>query len=94
LLPILDLADRNFNVWWTTYNHSLDRVNLGARMEWLNFSGRNDKVKALLQFGYTPKQELEYRFPYLNKRQSFGITTSFLHSINTQQLRTRNNLSN
>lgn len=83
-VPILELSDRNFNVWWTTYNHSLRRINLGARLEWLNFTGRNDKLKAKIQFGYTPKQELEYRFPYLNQRQSLGITTSFVHSINKE----------
>ncbi len=84
VLPILDLADRNFNVWWTTYNHSLDRLNLGARLEWLNFTGRNDKIKAKLQVGYSPKQELEYRFPFLNKQQSLGITAGFLHGINKE----------
>lgn len=83
-VPILDLADRNFNVWWTTYNHSLDRLNLGARLEWLNVTGWNDKLKAKIQFGYTPKQDLEYRFPYLNRRQSLGITTGFSHSINKE----------
>ncbi len=83
-LPILELADRNFNVWWNTYNHKLDRLNLGARLDFLNFSGRNDKLKAKLQIGYTPKQELEYRFPYLNRSQSLGITIGFLHSINKE----------
>lgn len=84
LLPIFDLADRNFNVWWTTYNASLSRVNLGARIDWLNFSGRNDKLKAKIQFGFTPKQEIEYRFPYFNRKQSVGMTTGFLHSINKE----------
>jgi outer membrane protein assembly factor BamA len=83
-LPIIELADRNFNVWWTTYNHSLDRLNLGGRLEWLNFTGRNDKLKAKLQVGYTPKQEIEYRFPYLNKAQSLGVTTGFQHSVNKE----------
>lgn len=91
-VPILDLADRNFNVWWTTYNHSLDRLNLGARLDYLNFTGRNDKLKAQWQIGYTPKQEIEYRFPYLNKKQSFGFTTGILHSINKEvNFRSRNN---
>ena len=84
VLPIVDLADRNFNVWWTTYEHDFSRINIGARLNWLNFSGRNDKLKGKLQFGYTPQQELEYRFPYLNRRQTLGITTSFLHSINKE----------
>jgi len=83
-VPILELADRNFNVWWTTYNHSFDRINLGGRLDWLNFTGRNDKLKAKMQFGYVPKQDIEYRFPYLNKKQSIGITTSFSHSINKE----------
>jgi len=83
-LPILELADRNFNVWWNTYDHKLDRLNLGGRLEFLNFTGRNDKLKAKLQFGYTPKQELEYRFPYLNRRQSLGVSVGFLHSINKE----------
>lgn len=79
-VPILDLADRNFNVWWTDHNHSLERINLGARLDYLNFSGRNDKLKAALQIGYTPKQQIEYRFPYFNKRQSLGLTAGFQHS--------------
>lgn len=80
--PIVELADRNFNVWWNTCNHSFNRLNLGARLDWLNFTGRNDKLKMKIQFGFTPKQELEYRFPYLFKKQRLGITTNFLHSIN------------
>lgn len=83
-VPIAEIADRNFNVWWTTYNHSLDRLNLGARLDYLNFTGYNDKLKAKWQFGYTPKQELEYRFPYFNKNQSLGLTTGILHSINKE----------
>ncbi len=83
-VPILELADRNFNVWWSTYNRALNRLNLGARMEWLNFSGRNDKLKALFQLGFTPKQEIQYRLPYFNKKQSIGVTMGFLHSVNKE----------
>lgn len=83
-VPILEIADRNFNVWWSTYNHSLDRLNLGARLDYLNFTGHNDKLKAQWQIGYTPKQEIEYRFPYFNEKQSLGLTTGLLHSINKE----------
>src|SRR5688572_25022147 len=83
-VPIVEIADRNFNVWWTTYNHDLDRLNLGARLDYLNFSGHNDKFKAKWQTGYTPKQEIEYRFPYFNKKQSLGLTAGLLHSINKE----------
>ncbi len=92
LLPIADIADRNFNVWWNTYHHELDRLNLGAQIDFLNFTGHNDKFKAKLQFGYTPKQETEYRFPYFNKRQSLGLTVGILHSENKEvNYETRNN---
>jgi outer membrane protein assembly factor BamA len=84
LLPILDLADRNFNVWWNTYHHDFNRINIGAQLDFLNFTGHNDKFKAKLQFGYTPKQEIEYRFPYFNKKQSVGLTIGFLHSDNKE----------
>jgi outer membrane protein assembly factor BamA len=83
-VPIIELADRNFNVWWTKYNHELDRLNLGGKLEMLNFTGRNDKFKIKAQFGYTPKQEIEYRFPYFNRKQSIGLTVSGLHSINKE----------
>jgi hypothetical protein len=83
-VPIVEIADRNFNVWWSTYNHALDRLNLGARLDYLNVTGRNDKLKAKVQFGYTPKQELEYRFPYINKKQTLGFTAGVLHSANKE----------
>lgn len=82
--PIFDLADRNFNVWWNTYNGALNRLNLGARLDWLNFTGQNDKLKAKVQVGYTPKQEFEYRFPFLDRRQRFGITAGFYHASNKE----------
>ena len=50
----------------------------------MNLSGSNDKLKEKWQVGYTPKQELEYRFPYFNKRQDLGITAGVLHSINKE----------
>ncbi|HEX5112671.1 MAG TPA: POTRA domain-containing protein [Saprospiraceae bacterium] len=83
-LPIVELADRNFNVWWNTYNHDFSRLNLGGRLDFLNFTGRNDKLKIKLQFGYTPKQELEYRFPYFGWRQNLGVAVGFLHSNNRE----------
>lgn len=82
--PIFDLADRNFNVWWNTYNGALNRVNLGLRLDWLNLTGYNDKLKGVLQFGYTHRQQIEYRFPYLDKKQRIGITGFFQHTTNKE----------
>ena len=77
-VPVFEIADRNFNVWWTTYNHAFNRLNIGARLDWLNFSGRNDKLKAKWQIGYTPKQEIEYRFPYFNKKTNTRAYNRFV----------------
>ena len=72
-LPILELADRNFNVWWSEQNRALNRINLGAHFYHTNFTGRRDYFKVLAQFGYTRKYEIKYRYPYLNKAKTLGF---------------------
>lgn len=84
LVPIAELADRNFNVWWNEFNGSLKRVNLGARFTHLNLTGNLDRLKILAQFGFTPKYEIEYAFPYLNKSKTLGASIGFLHSTNKE----------
>ena len=78
--PILELADRNFNVWWNTYNRSLQRINLGLRFTHANLSGRKDALKTLVQFGFTRKFEAIYTLPSFNKAQTLGLNLNFLHT--------------
>lgn len=78
--PIVELADRNFNVWWETYDRSLRRLNLGVRFYHTNFTGRKDLLKTVVQFGFTKKYELIYTLPYFNKSRTLGLTLSFLHT--------------
>ncbi|MEL6393589.1 MAG: POTRA domain-containing protein, partial [Bacteroidota bacterium] len=52
-VPVFELADRNFNVWWSEQNRSLDRVNFGLKFTHYNFSGRRDRLKLNFQYGYT-----------------------------------------
>ena len=79
-IPVVELADRDFNVWWTEHNRDLDRINLGFKLYHFNLSGNRDRAKVNLQTGYTRKYELEYQFPYLNKGQTLGLNfiTSYL----------------
>ncbi len=79
-LPIFELADRNFNVWWTEQNKSLKRVNLGLWLTHYNFTGRRDKLKLTTQFGYTQKYELDYTLPYFNKKQTLGFDTNLFYA--------------
>ena len=72
-LPLFELADRNFNVWWSEFNRDLSRVNYGMHFYHSNFTGRRDYFKIHAQFGYTRKYEIRYTFPYLNKKQTLGL---------------------
>jgi outer membrane protein assembly factor BamA len=79
-IPIFELADRNFNVWWQEQGHSFERVNYGLRLYHINTTGRRDKSKLLVQLGYTQKYELKYELPFFNKKQTMGLGGRFLYS--------------
>jgi outer membrane protein assembly factor BamA len=72
-IPILELSDRNFSEWWHTYGRSLNRVDYGMRFRDINFRGRREDLKLVLQFGFTRKFELDYNIPYVNKKQTVGM---------------------
>jgi len=78
--PILEMADRNFNVWWDTYNHSLRRLNYGVRFYHTNLTGHKDHLKAVFQLGFTRKYELVYTLPYINRSKTLGLNVNFLHT--------------
>jgi outer membrane protein assembly factor BamA len=79
-VPLLSLADRNFNVWWDEFNHSFKRVNYGIDWTQLNITGRADALKANAQFGYTNRYEIKYRSPSLNRQRTLGFETSIAYS--------------
>src|SRR5689334_16854011 len=49
-LPVFEVVDRNFNVWWRTKDFS--RIVYGALLTWNNFRGRNETVAFAVRFGY------------------------------------------
>ncbi len=77
---LFDLADRNFNVWWTEQNRSLRRVNYGISIDHRNLTGRRDKFKITIQGGYTQKYELDYNLPGVNKKQTIGLFGNVFYS--------------
>lgn len=81
---IFELEDRNFNVWWTEHNRSLSRINYGVRIDHINLTGNKDYIKLKLQFGYTPKYELRYQFPYLNEKQTWGLAAEIFYATNKE----------
>ncbi|MCC7245755.1 MAG: BamA/TamA family outer membrane protein [Saprospiraceae bacterium] len=75
-VPLIEFADRNFNVWWTEQNRSLKRINFGIDATHLNLSGNADNLKVKAQFGYANKYEMSYRKPNINRAQTLGIQSS------------------
>ncbi|WMX14547.1 BamA/TamA family outer membrane protein [Aureispira sp. CCB-E] len=83
-LPQFELADRNFNVWWTRHNRDLKRANIGLWLIWRNLTGYNDLLKVIVQFGYTRKFELDYTLPPMGKKRKFGFNINALYSDNKE----------
>ncbi len=81
-LPILEVAERNFNVWWQTKDFS--RIVYGAVLNWNNFRGRNEVLAISARFGYTQRISFYYSIPYINKQQRSGLTFGFAYSRNHQ----------
>ncbi len=82
-IPIFELADRNFNVWWVEQNRSLKRTNYGMDFAHINVTGRNDRLKAAVKYGYTRRYELAYNIPYINEAKTLGF------SVMTDYIRNR-----
>ena len=81
-LPIFEVVDRNFNVWWRTKDFS--RIVYGALLTWNNFRGRNETVAMALRFGYVQQVSLSYSIPYINKKQRSGLSFAFSYARNHQ----------
>lgn len=83
-IPVFELADRNFNVWWVEFNHSLQRVNYGLYFYHKNLTGNKDFLKTVTLGGYTQKLNIEYQFPYLDKKQTTGLFFDILYARNRE----------
>jgi len=83
-VPIFELADRNFNVWWNEQEKSLDRINYGVRLNHYNFTGNRDPFKLKIQFGYTRKFEINYSYPYWLLDKKLGLAGSIFYADNKE----------
>ncbi|GGB94099.1 BamA/TamA family outer membrane protein [Dyadobacter sediminis] len=82
VLPVFQLADRNFNEWWYDRKRDLSRTIYGVYLSYGNVSGRADKLRFIAEFGFIPKFEVAYTLPYLDKAQKTGITVGTSYSVN------------
>ena len=81
-LPVFEVVDRNFNVWWRTKDFS--RIVYGGVLSWNNFRGRNETVALAVRLGYIQQLSLSYTIPYINKNQHSGLSVGFSYSRNHQ----------
>jgi outer membrane protein assembly factor BamA len=81
-VPIFEISDRNFNVWWVEHHHTLDRINYGLRTTYNNATGNRDNLRFNIQGGYTPRFSVGYDFPYLDKKQEWGAGISLGYGVN------------
>ena len=73
-IPILSFADRNINAWWQTKDFS--RIDYGIDLRVDNFRGRMELFHIILQNGFDKAVGARWEIPYINKKQTFGISFS------------------
>ena len=83
-IPLFELADRNFNVWWVDHQHTLSRTNYGIDFRHRNTTGRGDRSKAILKLGYTQLFQIQYALPYFNRAKNWGFTAHLLLARNKE----------
>jgi hypothetical protein len=89
-IPIIEVAERNFNVWWKTKDFS--RIVYGLALDWRNVTGRNDVLTSTIRLGYTQRLGFNYSLPYINRHRKVGISFGGFYLRNREiQLLTNDN---
>ena len=74
-MPIFEIADRNFNEWFS--KKDLSRTNYGMYVRQENFRGRDE-----ILLGYSQRLGLSYSIPYINRKQNLGFTAGVFTTRN------------
>lgn len=70
-IPILENAETNFNTWWRRKDFS--RLNYGLIIGHQNMRGRNEKLTAQVQLGYSKRFALNYQIPFASQGGKTGV---------------------
>lgn len=73
-VPIFELAETNFNTWWKGKNFG--RTNYGIYVVKENFRGRKELIRFKLQLGFTEQFAMQYQIPYINRKQTLGVSVT------------------
>lgn len=77
--PLFQLADRNFNDWWSR-GKDFDRAIYGLNFRHNNFMGRNEKVIINTETGFNNKYEFVYQNPYLDRKKTIGLLLNWQYA--------------
>ena len=89
-IPFVDYLDRNVNAWWQ--NKDINRLAYGLQLSLENFSGVKDRLLLQFRTGYADQLVINYRLPYLNKKQTLGAYVQYaFNEFNKLQFTTRQN---
>ncbi|HOS47496.1 MAG TPA: POTRA domain-containing protein [Bacteroidia bacterium] len=79
-MPIFEIADRNFNEWFS--KKDLSRTNYGMYVRQENFRGRDEILQVQFLLGYSQRLGLAYTIPYINRKQNLGFTAGVFTTRN------------
>jgi outer membrane protein assembly factor BamA len=82
--PIFKPVDRNWNVWISQNNVSLERVNYGLKFLGANITGRNDKLNLYLVNGYTRSVAITYENPFVGYSLKHGLSFEVSYGKNRE----------
>lgn len=80
--PMIEFADRNFNIWWET--KQLSRLNASINVLDYNFRGRAEKLFVRGVWGYSRSLYVNYEIPYLDKTKRHGFQTILSYQSNKE----------
>lgn len=83
-IPIIELADRNFNVWWSDHNRDFKYVNLGTNLKLKNITGNADELSLLAQWGYDRKFFIRYWSPYFDQERKWRFSLEGYYASNKE----------
>jgi outer membrane protein assembly factor BamA len=77
--PLFQLADRNFNDWWSR-GKDFDRASYGLNFKHNNLMGRNEKLILKAETGFNNKFEFTYQNPYLDRKKTIGLLLNWQYA--------------
>ncbi len=79
-----ELADRNFNVWWTEQNRDISRSVIGVSIKQGNLFGNREQLTVTTQLGYRQEFGLGYSAPFIDKEKKHGAGFKVSYSQNKE----------